>query len=221
MQRLRDIGGDRGMRALLVCTLWAAGLGSLATMPAAAANPASSICSERLGATSAAWVLADFDGDQKPDLAVADLPTRSDAGVLRRITIVSGAPDGIPLCSGVAAESLRARDLDGDSDRDLVLVSPASGPIAVWLNDGTGHFEPGDIEAYRYQLSHDDPRSFDSVPGAAARSDTVDHSRSEAGVVVCAFDTSLVATDLLAGCGHNRPASLLFHIRARGPPVSF
>ena len=60
------------------------------------------------------------------------------------------------------ANRLSARDLDGDNDRDLVLETAFRVPLAVWINDGAGHFQEGNLDSFRFQLSHDDPRSLGS-----------------------------------------------------------
>ena len=196
--------------------LWPALLGCMAAIPAAAASPLD--CPAYSRASTAAWVLADFDGDHKLDLAVADLP--GEDGLLRSITIRSGDAGPVPLCATGAAERLRARDLDGDSDRDLVLESAAAEPIAVWLNDGAGHFERGELADFRYQLSHDDPGSLISSPNTSGERDPADHSRTNVSAVRT-FDLHLAAAGLAGKSDTLRRSETQFRIYARGPPASF
>ena len=96
------------------------------------------------------WVTADFNGDQKTDLVtVTSSNATFQAGPL------GAAAFTMPL--GLPSQRLRARDLDGDSDRDLVLETLSAEPVAVWLNDGAGNFERADLEDFRFQLSHQSP----------------------------------------------------------------
>ena len=110
-------------------------------------------------------VVADFNGDHKPDLATVRTALDSHHnGVYNQLDIqLNAAPS--PVFSFLirsAANRLSARDLDGDNDRDLVLETAFRVPLAVWINDGAGHFQEGNLDSFRFQLSHDDPRSLAS-----------------------------------------------------------
>jgi hypothetical protein len=84
--------------------------------------------------------LGDIDGDGYPDLFVASVARpgvlyKNDGGL--RFTDVTAA-------SGLRTDSLHSlgttfADVDGDADLDL-LIGTLGGPIALWLNDGRGHF---------------------------------------------------------------------------------
>jgi hypothetical protein len=76
-----------------------------------------------------------------------------------------------------SANRLSARDLDGDNDRDLVLESPFNVPLEVWINDGAGNFHVGDLEKFRFQLSHDDPSTVCSTARLLAPIRTADCPR--------------------------------------------
>jgi hypothetical protein len=184
----------------------------------AAADPVTQSCSARAESGCGAWVLADFDGDQKLDLAVADLPGEDSSGE-RQVTIQPDAST-LPLHAGSLGELLRARDIDGDSDRDLVLYGAGAGPIAVWLNDGAGHFQRRELSEFRYQLSHDDPASLITAQIASLQSDPADHSRTDLGLLSGVSCPSLVASTP-PGVRESLSASgFLSGTRARGPPSS-
>jgi hypothetical protein len=97
---------------------------ALATLPALAAN--------------SAWTLADFNGDNHPDLARLAV-TRP--GVL------------LPV------------DLDHDADLDLVLHEALTHrPVAVWLNDGRGRFTR---DASPRRLPAENPSRWQASPRPA------------------------------------------------------
>ncbi len=83
---------------------------------------------------------ADFDGDGKQDLAVADGDTDS-------VTLLFGvgngafaAPVGFP--AGLAPSNIVAADLDGDGKPDLVVANGVGGTVSVLENLGGGAFAP-------------------------------------------------------------------------------
>src|SRR4029077_15302628 len=57
---------------------------------------------------------------------------------------------GFPLAaSSMFGLHLTPRDVDGDHDLDIVVtIGFARQPVAVWINDGQGGFEEGDLAAY-------------------------------------------------------------------------
>jgi hypothetical protein len=130
----------------------------LAGTPAAAAP-------RLLGAPGASpWVIADLNGDRKADLVT--VVVISPFGQARRhqlqVHLNAQHAPALAVSRFAAGDRLNVRDLDGDSDRDIVLETAFGEPVAVWLNDGAGHFDEGDIDSFRFQFSHDDRRSFDA-----------------------------------------------------------
>ena len=108
--------------------------------------------------------MADFNGDHKLDVATLGIFHSDREGYLNQIHIQFSASQS-PVFTFLirpAANHLSARDLDGDNDRDLVLETPLRVPLAVWINDGAGNFQPGDLDKFRFQLSHDDSHSLGS-----------------------------------------------------------
>jgi len=114
--------------------------------------------------TARLWVTADFNGDHKTDLVSV---TVSASGGLRTTNhkLTNAA---VTLPSGVPTRRLRARDIDGDADADLVLETLSAEPIAVWLNDGQGNFKRASLDDFRFQLSHQTPFSLSTAREVAA-----------------------------------------------------
>ena len=168
-------------------------------------------------------VITDLDGDRRTDFASAGFSRRDGRDYVQEIHLGFSSFDGdtVTVRTRVAAERLIARDLDGDADRDLVLEGFNREPIAVLLNDGSGHFHQADLGDFFFQLSHRSPRSF-------ASSDQ-DSSTPESGE--CPSDDlmavgSTVSRPDLAGAGLVA-ARHVSHVApphsgasSRGPPVT-
>ncbi|HVG25487.1 MAG TPA: VCBS repeat-containing protein [Thermoanaerobaculia bacterium] len=86
-------------------------------------------------------LVADFTGDRRNDLVVSD-------GI--RYTLVSFATGSALRVSDVELGSfsrdLRAADMDGDGDLDLVGSHTNRSDYAVFTNDGRGHFSAGVLQ---------------------------------------------------------------------------
>jgi hypothetical protein len=140
---------------IAVPTLWAAMIAGISCLPAAALESAPT--------GGMVWVVADFDGDRKPDLVSVRSWGDSDAvpGNEPRMHASPMGQGAFSVSAGIPTQRLRARDLDGDKDRDVVLENLFSVPLAVWINDGAGNFHRGNLDDYRFQLSQKDSQSFD------------------------------------------------------------
>ena len=94
-----------------------------------------------------ALAIADYDGDSRLDLAIANGPFNvyQDARVTVRLTTVgSWASRGVDYGVGPIPHEMRAGDLDMDGAPDLVLVAGESGARVQFLwNRGDGSFERG------------------------------------------------------------------------------
>ena len=93
----------------------------------------------------AAIVAADFDGDGRVDLAVANHVTNT-------VTLVRNQGGNVfvmeaPLSVGTNPTSLSAGSLDGDADIDLIVTNAGSNSVSVLLNDGKGLFVVGSTPA--------------------------------------------------------------------------
>lgn len=93
------------------------------------------------------FAFGDFDGDRHSDLATVE--TIRVTSLHTRYWISFQLSTGHPQAIGVTAPSgglaLVARDVNGDSAVDLVLLTAGrEKPVAVLLNDGAGNFAIGD-----------------------------------------------------------------------------
>jgi FG-GAP-like repeat len=104
------------------------------------------------------WAVADFDGDSRPDMAITKMEAQG-AGYVYWLELdlsTSRTGDsarqhpGFPVvASSMFGLHLTPRDVDGDHDLDIVVTMGfARQPVAVWINDGQGGFEEGDLAAY-------------------------------------------------------------------------
>ena len=130
-------------KALLILCLVA----GVAYRADAAGTPTRHLPAPSLGSNSY-FAIADFDGDQKPDLATVEVQKSSSS----RTTLYSirfQLTAGIAQVFGVTAPSgglqIVARDLNGDNSLDvLVTTALQHEQVAVLLNDGHGKFRLAD-----------------------------------------------------------------------------
>jgi hypothetical protein len=128
--------------------LWIAGTG----IRLAAASPETLDLSTAFGSgSSSGWVLADFNGDLRPDLASAHLTHHDARGYAQEVRVTFGrsGQTAFTFNSRAAKVEINAWDIDGDDDRDIVVLEALSRrPVGVWLNDGAGAFEEADLESF-------------------------------------------------------------------------
>ena len=121
-----------------------------------AASPDARDLVQNLSSPSVAgWALSDFDGDSKVDLATTGLGRGDGRGYAHEVRIdLSAFPEtSFTFRSHSASVQLSAWDIDGDHDRDiLILESSTLEPVGIWLNDGAGHFREGDLADFRDAL---------------------------------------------------------------------
>jgi hypothetical protein len=165
--------------------------------------------------------MADFNGDHRLDLATVGHFDTDRKGYDGRLDIQLNAAKS-PVFTFLirpAANRLSARDLDGDNDRDLVLETPFRVPLAVWINDGGGNFHEGNLDSFRFQLSHDDPRSVGSAERLLTLLRTGECPRRNAALSVpFRSGPEPVGTRLPLTFLDCRGATKYFAIWTRGPP---
>jgi uncharacterized repeat protein (TIGR01451 family) len=104
------------------------------TLAAAAASPFAA------GNTPLATVVADFNGDGKPDMAIANNGDNTVTVLLGDGTGGFKPVTGSPFAVGAAPVALVAADLNGDGIPDLAVANQGSGNVTVLLGDGAGGF---------------------------------------------------------------------------------
>ena len=117
-------------------------------------------------ASGSGWSLADLDGDRVADLANAGPGLREGSSYVHRVQIdlSRSGTASFDVHGASAAIRLSLRDIDGDHDRDLVIFEPSSGlPVAVWLNDGAGHFTEADLHSYAQAIGKPGPYSLNTA----------------------------------------------------------
>jgi hypothetical protein len=111
-------------------------------------SPAASLVS------NSSFTIADFDGDQKPDLATVEVQ-KSSSSRTTRYSIRFQLTAGIAQVFGVTAPSgglqIVARDVNGDNTLDVLVTTVLQHEqVAVLLNDGHGKFrlaDPSEVPA--------------------------------------------------------------------------
>ena len=93
------------------------------------------------GAGPFALALADFDGDRKPDLAVANFGS-GDVSVLRGGGDGTFGAAGGPLDAGLNPTAIAAGDLNGDGDTDLAVANAGSDDLSIMLGGPGATFAP-------------------------------------------------------------------------------
>jgi hypothetical protein len=195
----------------------------LTTATAAAAKPVESGL-ETTGPIGSPFAIADFDGDQRLDIATVQVGRigASDTQYWIHFRLSSGVRQLIPLTAPLGGLRIASRDVNGDSFVDLVVTSVwREFPVAVLLNDGRGNF------ALR------DPQSFPSImasPQTSSASALTSASEVAAALLSRNLSTRCEAVreiaspakrsvSLFAGVPHQKSAALEELVLGRAPPV--
>ena len=123
-------------------------MGRLATVGLRSLALSICIAALSLPAFGTSAISFDANQDHRPDLAVLH-QSFTNRGVSEYSFEIHLAgthrPAQVEVFSAAPGARLEHWDVDGDSDRDIVLMSPSGTPLRVWLNDGMGRFAPGKL----------------------------------------------------------------------------
>ena len=199
---------------IFVLLLMAGAIAGVLARPAVAAQPPASLT---------AWIAADFDGDRKPDLAHAGSFHSDGRGFVQEISLRFSAFESgtFSVRTPGVAYRLVARDVDGDSDRDLILETLFREPLAILLNDGEGHFHEGRLEDFASLFAHRERCSWETPGRRTADFLARDASQNYASVV----RPSTASTELAAAGEVERretggSSAILHNPSTRRPPAS-
>ena len=144
MVRTQQNPGTDFIRLVLLC--------AAVTLSASASVAGESTLPRLRSLPPSGWVVSDFNGDHTPDLALSTSSRGDVPGFQQHVRIVFGVSreTSFEFHSRSSYVQLRARDIDGDHDRDIVIQEPLSlAPIGVWINDGAGNFHEGNLADYK------------------------------------------------------------------------
>jgi hypothetical protein len=120
----------------------------------------------RSSAVPLGLAMADFTGDSNPDLVTVKLDRLDSlsAHYLIEIQLTEGGRQSLGLTGPPGGLFVTPKDVTGDGTLDLVVrVVGSQAPVAVFLNDGCGHFAAGEpAPSYRIQ----NPRSGSELTSA-------------------------------------------------------
>jgi hypothetical protein len=111
----------------------------------------------------APFAIADFDGDNRLDLASVQAvgTVSSETQYLINFQLSSGRRQSVDVLAPAGGLRLTPRDVNGDEFPDVVVTTAwAERPVAVFLNDGLGNFTRSEPSAF--------PDAFE-VPGSSLR----------------------------------------------------
>lgn len=152
----------------LVCLLGAALGTANAAPPWRGASPS-------LRESGARFAIADFDGDSKADVVtvLSAASSRSSTQYVVELRFGSGVRNWIDVVAPSGGLRLRALDVNGDTQLDLIVTTQwLDEPVTVLLNDGRGNF------------SKQDPSKFPAAaPVTALWNASVMHPAAECAVL--------------------------------------
>jgi len=100
---------------------------------------------------SSQFAIADFDGDNRPDLATVEAGQSSSPNTRYWIAfqLSSGSRQTLDITAPSGGLHLASRDVNGDSFLDVVVTTAwVNRPVAILLNDGHGKFTQSDPSAF-------------------------------------------------------------------------
>ena len=129
------------------------------------------------------FVIADLDGDQKPDVALVELGSQRSAKTTYsiRLQLSAGAELAIGVSGPLGGLRVAARDVNGDDKVDLIVTSDLDADfLEVLLNDGHGNFSVAAPGAYP-ELENEPDVFLNSPAGPVVDQTTLASVRSSLG----------------------------------------
>jgi hypothetical protein len=171
------------------------------------------------------FAIADFDGDNRPDLATVEIgrSTSWDTQYWIAFQLSSGPRQTLGITAPNGGLQITSRDVNGDSFLDVVVTTAwTNRPVAVLLNDGQGNFRASSPPAFTGAFSSSEKSwtlSTDEVKDATA----VLFSRYPTGNCPegSRFSSPRNVTGLtVLRASRNSPFSLVVSFLGRAPPSS-
>jgi hypothetical protein len=207
--------------ALILWALWAlsaACWASEAPTPSAVQLPFTpSFCDQ-------GCVIADLDGDGRPDLAIARAEGWGPRGFQYRIDLdltTRAGPSSFNVFAQRGGLLIVPRDVNGDWDLDLIITSAWTfTPVGVWINDGRGGFIRSDPTAYPPSTWAEGPRILSDTSHETFQATVPESSRnwpeSSQGLSFC--HELIIKRLILLLAAVNPPNSAPRRPQTRGPP---
>lgn len=174
----------------------------------------------------ATFTIADFDGDQKPDLVSIEMESSRTPQAIRysirfRLTLGNSQTFGVDAPAG--GLQLATKDVNGDSIPDvLVSTTWQHQEVAILLNDGHGNFKLADPSSFPVAKSQES-RSLDSAASPGWRSLAIVKTDRPLGEL--AAPAGLAKETVAPGCWSNpidskATTNLNYPWSGRAPPSS-
>ena len=187
--------------------------------------PSSDLPEFRLGTAAGAFgsstAVGDFNTDGTPDVAIADRVSHAPGAASFTIEFaVSGLESKtVAFESDQDALTVRVSDVDHDNDLDLVVSAALSHEVVgVWLNDGSGDFEPSTPTPFAAEI--EPLHALDAADAPCAVSSNGLAPRGAAGMPCAVRWTAAVARRSNISLQPNRlqPVLLSSAVASRAPP---
>jgi hypothetical protein len=176
------------------------------------------------GAVPLGLAMADFTGDSHPDLATLELDRldSSRAHYVIEIQLTEGGRQSLELTAPAHSLVITPMDVTGDGTLDLVVRTTGSNvPVAVFLNDGCGHFSVNESARFSTAI-----RDIPNGPDLSASDPRFDSAVMPRGPYAADFQVQLRCSPRDPGRSHfsaydGAPARLFLPLRIdRAPPLA-